>query len=136
MIRKTFFLIASLLLIGGGNSWADQYPDVLYAVGNATSTDWTPGGYNILYKIADKQYKGFVTFTGAADGELKFLCQADWGDMWGANNNGDGISAAGSYTIAYHSGGEHDNKFKPTISGLYLVTVDLTTEASSLLTLT
>ena len=133
MIRKTFFLIASLLLIGGGNSWANQYPDVLYAVGNATSTGWNLGGDNILYKYADaNKYQGFVSLTGTENGELKFLCQADdWGDMWGANNNGDGISAAGSYTIAYHSDGSPDYKFKPTISGLYLVTIDATGESAT-----
>ena len=134
-MKKLLFLTLLLSAIGM-KGWAEQYPDVLYAVGNATSTGWNHGGNNILYKYADtNKYQGFVSFTGKANGELKFLCQAGWGDMWGANNNGDGISAAGSYTIAYHSDGSPDNKFKPTISGLYLVTVDLTTEGSETIAL-
>lgn len=132
MIRKTFFLIASLLLIGGGNSWADQYPDVLYAVGDATSTGWNAGGDNILYKYADaNKYQGFVSLTGKENGELKFLCQAGWGSMWGAESQGVSVSAVGEYNISYYLNESSDNKFKPTLSaGLYLVTIDATTENS------
>ena len=88
-MKKLLFLTLLLSAIGmkGWADQADQYPAVLYAVGDATSTGWTAGGNNILYKYSgENKYQGFVSFTSTT-GELKFLCQTGWGNMWGAKTN-------------------------------------------------
>ena len=46
-MKKLLFLTLLLSAIGM-KGWAEQYPAVLYAVGDATSTVWTAGGNNIL----------------------------------------------------------------------------------------
>lgn len=132
---KKFLFLTLLLSAIGMKGWAEQYPNVLYAVGDATSTVWTAGGNNILYKYSgEKKYQGFVSFTSTS-GELKFLCQKAWGDMWGATSNGDGVSTDTPNTIVYHGGGSDDFKFKPTFAtGLYLVTIDATTVGSETVT--
>jgi hypothetical protein len=133
-MKKLLFLTLLLSAIGM-KGWADQYPAVLYAVGDATSTGWTAGGNNILYKYSgENKYQGFVSFTSTS-GELKFLCQEAWGDMWGATSKGDGVSTDTPNTVVYHGGGSDDFKFKPTFAiGLYLVTIDATTEGSETVT--
>lgn len=125
---KKYLFLTLLLSAIGMKGWANQYPNVLYAVGDATSTGWTAGGNNILYKYSgENKYQGFVSFTSTT-GELKFLCQEAWDDMWGATSNGDGVSTDTPNTIVYHGGGSDDFKFKPTFApGLYLVTIDATT---------
>lgn len=134
-MKKLLFLTLLLSAIGM-KGWADKYPNVLYAVGSATSTGWDLGAANKLYKYADSnKYQGFVSFTSTS-GELKFLCQDDWGDMWGAPSADDvAVSEAGTISISYHAGGTDDYKFKPTFAtGLYLVTIDATTEGSETVT--
>ena len=133
-MKKLLFLTLLLSAIGM-KGWANKYPNVLYAVGSATSTGWDLGAANKLYKYADSnKYQGFVSFT-STPGELKFLCQGDFSDMWGAKTDGDGVSTEDPYTIVYHEGGSPDNKFKPTFdTGLYLVTIDATTEGSETVT--
>lgn len=123
--------------------WADQYPDVLYAVGTAVSTGWTENGNEKLYKYADEnKYEGFVSFTGTSEGRLKFLCQGTWGSMWGATTNNTTISSTDEpYSITYYetvSSGENfnDNQFvlasSDGFSGLYLVTIDMTNDSPNI----
>ena len=133
-MKKLLFLTLLLSAIGM-KGWAEKYPDVLYAVGPATSTGWKAGGNNILYKYSgENKYQGFVSFTSTT-GELKFLCQNDWGDMWGAPSADYTVSEAGTIRISYHAGGNPDNKFKPTFAtGLCLVTIDATTDGSETVT--
>ena len=132
----TLLLAAGTITAWAGEKHGGQYPgNTIWAVGNATSAGWLNGTTTLLYKIAEKKYQGFVWFTGTQDGELKFLCQDDWNEMWGPAANGTPITAAGTYDIRYHSDGYGDDqKFKPTITGLYLVTLDLTTANSEQVT--
>lgn len=130
-MKKLLFLTLLLSAIGM-KGWADQadlYPAVLYAVGDATSTGWKIPGNNILYKYSgENKYQGFVSFTSTT-GELKFLCQTGWGDMWGAPSADYPVSEAEPISISYHKGGNPDYKFKPTFAtGVYLVTIDATSE--------
>ena len=119
-------LLAALILpISAG----EKYPDKLRVAGDATTADWNTDN-TFLYKLSDKRYEGFVSFTGKEGGELKFQCQNNWNEHWGAETNGDVVDAAGSYKLVYVDAQNPDNKFKPTIKGLYLVTVDATSEGN------
>ena len=133
-MKKLLLFLA--LAAAGLQGWADdnsKYPDVLYVAGDATSAGWFDGEDDPtkLYKKSEKLYEGFVRFTGTQDGELKFMCQKSWHNMWGAKTAGTSVSAAGTYELEYDAAGNgtgHDKKFKPTITGLYLVIVDLNNE--------
>lgn len=139
-MKKLLFLMLTFF-IGGGNLWAaNQYPDdVLYAVGDAISTGWgspSPNTNSKLYKIADKKYQGFLNFVSET-GELKFLCTTNWDeDIWGPSTNGTTISEAGTFAISYiEKSQNNDHKYKPTfVTGLYLVTIDVTTVGSESVT--
>ena len=135
---KKFLFLTLLLSAIGLQGWADKYPNVLYAVGSATSTNWDIGAASKLYKYADSnKYQGFVSFE-SSEGELKFLCTTSFDeDIWGPETNGTSVNSAGTVDIRYtsNSGSGNDKKFKPTFAtGLYLVTIDATTEGSETVT--
>ena len=132
-MKKLLFtlLLAAAVLPG----WAEKYPSVLHVAGNATTAGWLNGTSTLLYQVSEKKYEGFVSFTGTEGGEVKFLCQADWNDLWGPSSNGTAVSGNGTFNLSF-SNGSPDLKFKPTISGLYLVSIDLTTENSETATFT
>jgi len=140
-MKKLLLFLA--LAAAGLQGWADdKYPDALYAIGSATTAGdegWTLEESAILTKIADKKYQGFVKFTtGRETHFLKFLCQQNWGNLWGALSDGDCINSITSPVSLYYNGSD-DKKFTTdtsvfTNNSIFLVTVDLTTEGSETVT--
>ena len=133
-MKKLFFtlLLAAAVLPG----WAGRkYPDVLYAIGTATSTDWNFDGSSAkIYQTTSdsKKYEGFVNFD-TNGGLLKFMVEYAWNNgQWGAQTNELEINSNSVRTyFADNAIGDSDDdkKFKFNLeTGVYLVTVDLTTE--------
>lgn len=81
----------------------------LIMVGDGCSTGWS------LDDAIELENKGNGLFEGEGTiettGEIKFLCQRDWGMHYGPVTNGETFSGIGSYTIARH-GGDTDCKFQ------------------------
>ena len=118
-------------------SWAEKYPSVLHVVGNATTAGWLDGTSTLLYQVSEKKYEGFVSFVGYGNGEMKILCQSGWSDHWGPTVAQTPLTEAGTLPLSFYQNGTPDNKFFPaSIEGLYLVSVDLTTEGSETATFT
>lgn len=137
-MKKLLFTL--LLAVGTLTAWADaKYPDALYVVGNAISTGWDINNAQVLTKTSANYYEGFVEFTNAGEGThyFKFLCQQEanaWFPMWGRDEDAtDPVIVSDRNTtdikLSYYTGA--DNTFQSTISGLYLVSVDLSTEKVS-----
>ncbi len=134
-MKKLLFtlLLAAAVLPG----WAEQYPDALYAVGDATSFDWGPSNdpatAPVLYKKSDKVYEGFVNFD-TTNGMLKFLVTNAYAQgQWGPATDGHSITNT-TVTNEYieYTSGDPDKKFLFNLElGLYLITADLTVGSES-----
>ena len=138
-MKKLLLFLA--LAAAGLQGWAEQYPEILYAVGDATTYNWPnpPTDAHRLYKISEKLYEGFVNFD-TTNGELKFLVTNEYNQgQWGAVTNGTSITSSPIRT-EYESVGsgsnEHpDKKFRFNLPlGLYLVTIDLRTSNNETVT--
>ena len=137
MKRNLLLLFLTVLSL---QSWAEQYPNVLYAIGTATSADWQTASAHKLYKYEtednDRLYQGFVDFD-TPGGELKFLVTAAFNQgQWGASVAGTSITETTVSTQYESEGkGDTDKKFIFNLeTGLYLVTIDLKTEGSETIT--
>ena len=136
-MKKLLFTL--LLAAGTLTAWAyEKYPAALYVVGNATSFDWGPSSNPatapILYQKSEKVYEGFVNFD-ETNGELKFLATNEYNKgQWGPSKGGTSVNSS-TANLSYVDGGSPDNKFRFNLNlGLYLITVDLTTEGSESVT--
>ena len=137
MKRNLLLLFLTVLSL---QSWAVQYPNVLYAIGTATSADWETANAHKLYKYEtednNRLYQGFVNFD-TPGGELKFLVTAAFNQgQWGASVAGTSITETTVSTQYENVGsGDTDKKFLFNLeTGLYLVTIDLKTEGSETIT--
>ena len=66
------------------DKWYVEYPDTIYAVGNATQAGWSAIDAIAMAETADNSGVYLDTLL-LNPGELKFLCQKDWGAGYGAN---------------------------------------------------
>lgn len=96
--------------------------DVLFPIGDATPWGWSLDDASALSETSTGVYTG--TLWLEADKELKFLCQDDWGNMYGPAENGASPDADGKVTMAYYADGTPDNKMKVNESANYLITID------------
>ena len=85
--------------IGLADKWYVEYPDTLYAVGDATMAGWTATEAIALSETADNSGI-YVDTLLLKSGELKFLNQKDWGAGYGARVANEPINNAGVYALA------------------------------------
>lgn len=94
---------AAQLLVADGtgleDKWYVAYPDTIYAIGSATEVDWTVSEAIVMEETAENSGV-YVDTLVLKSGELKFLCQKDWGAGYGATVANDPINDAGVYTLA------------------------------------
>lgn len=94
--------VAKLTIADGtglADKWYVEYPDTLYAVGDATVAGWTATEAIALSETADNS--GIYADTLLLkSGELKFLNQKDWGAGYGARVANEPINNAGVYALA------------------------------------
>ena len=94
---------------GLADKWYVEYPDTLYAVGDATMAGWTATEAIALSETADNSGI-YVDTLLLKSGELKFLNQKDWGAGYGARVANEPINNAGVYALAALD--SKDMKFK------------------------
>ena len=94
---------------GLADKWNVEYPDTLYAVGDATMAGWTATEAIALSETADNSGI-YVDTLLLKSGELKFLNQKDWGAGYGARGANEPINNAGGYALAALD--SKDMKFK------------------------
>lgn len=107
-----------------GIAAADVCPEAaLYAIGNATTADWTPDKSIEIAETEYGKYAGSLTLKAGTDLELKFLAQKDWGTQYGPKTDGEAITAAGTFSLVkpasddpkYHTTLTADTKFSVAI---------------------
>jgi hypothetical protein len=94
--------VAKLTIADGtglADKWYVEYPDTLYAVGDATVAGWTATEAIALSETADNSGI-YVDTLLLKSGELKFLNQKDWGAGYGARVANEPINNAGVYALA------------------------------------
>ena len=84
---------------GLADKWYVEYPDTLYAVGDATVAGWTATEAIALSETADNSGI-YVDTLLLKSGELKFLNQKDWGAGYGATVANEPINNSGVYALA------------------------------------
>ena len=122
------------LVVADGTDMPDKglstyYPEVIYAIGSATTAGWTASNAIEMQESAYNSgvYKGIITLS---TGELKFLNQKDWGAGYGATVSNDPINGAGVYAIAAWD--ESDKKFAVTLADATEFTAEVNIVAGSL----
>lgn len=106
------------------DKWYVEYPDTIYAVGNATQAGWSAIDAIAMAETADNSGV-YVDTLLLSPGELKFLCQKDWGAGYGANVAYAPITGAGEYALMQLD--STDTKFvvAPALPTEYVVAVNL-----------
>ncbi len=119
------------LTVADGSGMADKgfntsYPEVIYAIGSATTAGWT---VNNAIEMRESAFNSgiFEQVLTLNTGELKFLHQKDWGAGYGATLANDPVNGSGVYTIATFD--DSDKKFAVTLADAtdYKVTVNAVT---------
>lgn len=97
------------------------YPEVVYPIGTACTWGWTIGEATVMARVADSVAIYTDTLSLQA-GELKFLCQADFGKHFGPKETGVAMAEAGEYEVVLIEDG--DNKWNNTLVGDFVVTLN------------
>ena len=114
---------------GLADKWYVEYPDTLYAVGDATVAGWTATEAIALSETADNSGI-YVDTLLLKSGELKFLNQKDWGAGYGATVANEPINNAGVYALAALDAS--DMKFKVSLSQATEFVVEVNVVAGTL----
>lgn len=97
------------------------YPEVVYPIGTACTWGWTIENAEVIAQTGENT--GIYTDTlSLQTGELKFLCQADWGKHFGPKESGVAMAEAGEYEVALIEDG--DKKWNNTLVGDFVVTLN------------
>ena len=97
------------------------YPEVVYPIGTACTWGWTIENAEVIAQTGENT--GIYTDTLSLQaGELKFLCQADWGKHFGPKEPGVAMDEAREYEVVLKEDG--DNKWNNTLVGNFVVTLN------------
>lgn len=124
--------VAKLTVADGtdlADKWYVEYPDTLYAVGDATEAGWTASEAIAIVETADNSGVYMDTLL-LKSGELKFLNQRDWGAGYGASVANESIDNAGEYVLAALD--DTDMKFKVALPQATEFVVEVNIEAGTL----
>lgn len=106
------------------DKWYVEYPDTIYAVGNATQAGWSAIDAIAMAETADNSGVYLDTLL-LNPGELKFLCQKDWGAGYGANVAYAPIAGAGEYALMPLDSTDMKFVVAPALPTEYVVAVNL-----------
>ena len=106
------------------DKWYVEYPDTIYAVGNATQAGWSAIDAIAMAETADNSGV-YVDTLLLSPGELKFLCQKDWGAGYGANVAYAPIAGAGEYALMPLDSTDMKFVVAPALPTEYVVAVNL-----------
>lgn len=74
-MKKVFTLIIASMMVSAAMAW-----DHMYIVGSGTSVGWNDTGAKEMTKISENEFEITDYFY---DGEMKILCQQEWGAAYG-----------------------------------------------------
>ena len=100
-------------------------PKEVYPIGNATTYEWEPSKSVALTRVEGEEEMVYSGTLALKAGELKFLCQAEWGKHFGPKEPGVAMAEAGDYEVALIEDG--DNKWNNTLVGDFVVTLNVET---------
>ena len=113
------------------DKWYVEYPDTIYAVGNATQAGWSAIDAIAMAETADNSGV-YVDTLLLTPGELKFLCQKDWGAGYGASIAYAPITGAGEYALMLLDSTDMKFVVAPALPTEYVVAVNLMTRTLTL----
>jgi hypothetical protein len=113
------------------DKWYVEYPDTIYAVGNATQAGWSAIDAIAMAETADNSGV-YVDTLLLSSGELKFLCQKDWGAGYGAKVANAPITGAGEYALMQLDSTDMKFVVTPALPTEYVVSVNLMTRTLTL----
>lgn len=113
------------------DKWYVEYPDTIYAVGNATQAGWSAIDAIAMAETADNSGV-YVDTLLLTPGELKFLCQKDWGTGYGASIAYAPITGAGEYALMLLDSTDMKFVLTPALPTEYVVAVNLMTRTLTL----
>lgn len=119
-MKKLYALALAAMVAAGAN--ALDRTDLLFPIGSATPWGWSTDDASAISETSPGVYSGILYLV--ADEEMKFLCQDDWGNMYGPAENGAKPDADGNITMAFYEDGTPDNKMMVAESANYLITID------------
>ena len=97
------------------------YPEVVYPIGTACTWGWTIENAEVIAQTGENT--GIYTDTLSLQaGELKFLCQANFGKHFGPKEPGVAMAEAGEYEVVLIE--DDDNKWNNTLVGDFVVTLN------------
>ena len=108
------------------DKWYVEYPDTIYAVGNATQAGWSAIDAIAMAETADNSGV-YVDTLLLSSGELKFLCQKDWGAGYGAKVANAPITGAGEYALMQLDSTDMKFVVTPALPTEYVVSVNIVT---------
>ena len=97
-------------------------PKEVYPIGSATTYEWEPNNSVALTRVEGEEEMVYSGTLALKAGELKFLCQAEWGKHFGPKEPGVAMAEAGDYEVALIEDG--DNKWNNTLVGDFVVTLN------------
>ena len=101
------------------------YPEEIYPIGTACAWGWTIENAVAIARLDDSTKVVYTDTLTLQAGELKFLCQRDWGKHFGPTVDGAPMEVVGEYGVELVAEGDH--KWKNTLVGEYVVTLNAET---------
>ena len=101
------------------------YPEEIYPIGTACAWGWTIENAVAIARLDDSTKVVYTDTLTLQAGELKFLCQRDWGKHFGPTVDGAPMEVVGKYGVELVAEGDH--KWKNTLVGEYVVTLNAET---------
>ena len=101
------------------------YPEEIYPIGTACAWGWTIENAVAIARLDDSTQVVYTDTLTLQAGELKFLCQRDWGKHFGPTVKDAPMEVVGEYGVELVAEGDH--KWKNTLVGDYIVTLNAET---------
>lgn len=109
-----------------GIAAADIYPEVLYAIGNATDAGWVTDNAIEIAETGYGKYTGMLIIKAGENLEMKFLAQKAWGTQYGPATDGEAVAGTGSYSFVKTAEGDPKYHTNLTADTQFDVALDIT----------
>lgn len=110
-----------------GIAAADIYPEVLYAIGNATDAGWVTDNAIEIAETGYGKYAGLLTLKAGENLEMKFIGQRAFeGIQYGPATDGEAVAGVGSYSFVKATEGDPKYHTNLTADTQFDVALDIT----------
>lgn len=133
-MRTKVFFLATALVASISAGFADNYPEAMYVIGDATPAEWNSDNVIRMENVSEGVFEYTADFN---EGRFRFVTTYDFAPGYGPKNATTVVSdnenetylelATGDYELEYRQGyTDPDKSFKVTTAGRYKCRVDLT----------